>query len=116
MPSSWALTSPRRGKVALRFHTIDFDANTDGFFRQLFRVLSVLISEELYLFASNLFSQTYESLDLTITGIQTSLTYQPISVAMANAGDATGGHALGVPRKPHACELLAIFNLDCCIN
>lgn len=104
MPSSWALKSPRRGKVALGFHTIDFVANTHDFFRQLFRVLSVLVSKELYLFANNLFSQTYESLDLTVAGIQTSFTYQPISVAMANAGDATGGHALGVPRKPHSCE------------
>lgn len=81
----------------------------DYLFRQLFRSLSVLVSEELYLFVADLFSQTYEPLDSTVPGIQASLAYQPISVAMADAGNATGGHPLGVPRIPHVCKLLANF-------
>lgn len=81
----------------------------DDPFRQLFRTLSILVSDELYLFAANLFTQTYAPLELTVPGLQTSFTFQPISVAMADAGNATGGHPLGVPRIPHVCKLLADF-------
>ncbi|KAH8144816.1 uncharacterized protein LAJ45_11153 [Morchella importuna] len=68
--------------------------------RQAFRDLSVGVSEEMYQYAVDLFASTYTALD-NVPGFLGSFTYQPISTAMVDVANATGGRAMGVPRVPH---------------
>ncbi|KAI5837104.1 hypothetical protein DFP73DRAFT_532178 [Morchella snyderi] len=68
--------------------------------RQSFRDLSVGVSEEMYQYAVDLFASTYAALD-DVAGFLASFTYQPISTAMVDVANVTGGRAMGVPRVPH---------------